>query len=424
MEFLGNSKGENLIYDTWELTRIFVNLRNKYAGVSQENSEVINSEGYKEFLKIKNEFELLRAQAKQSFEQWAPSKAAFDGYLENITEYTGEKEINLNLLESLEFPNDSTALKARNTLVRWYKAGFTKQMVDLNFNSHRIRYQYKLNPDFDSRSVIGDDPLNFEDKAYGNSNVFVNSQFHGTTVSGLAGAKRNNAFGINGICENIEFMVVRTIPAGDERDKDVANAIYYAVDNGAKILNMSFGKPYSPNEAEVEKAIRYAEKNGVLLIIGSGNDGKNVDKSPRYPDRNYIDGGECKTWISVGSTTRNLDTTFVAPFSNYGKESVDLMAPGMEIFTLFPEDKTIVSEGTSLSSPIVTGIAALLWSFFPELDALELKEILLKSVTKFDELKVLEPGNSGKMVSFKELSKTGGVVNAYQAVKLAIDQTK
>ena len=218
---------------------------------------------------------------------------------------------------------------------------------------------------------------------------------------------------------NIELMAIRVCPYGDERDKDVANAIYYAVDNGAKILNMSFGKTHSPNEAHVNKAIRYAEKKGVLLITGSGNDGTDVDKNPRYPNRYYSDGSECSTWINVGSTTRKADTALAANFSCYGKKNVDIMAPGSEILSLLPGNETFLAEGTSISAPIVSGVAALVWSNFPELTAIELKSILLESVEYFGDYEVLLPGASGKKVLFKELSKTGGIVNAYNAILLA-----
>ena len=323
------------------------------------------------------------------------------------------------MLESLEITNDTLAQKACNTLIQWYKAGYSKQQVDLVYNSLHIRYEYKLNMDYDCRSIIGDDPYDLQDRFYGNQTVFVPGQYHGTSVAGVIGATRSNGIGSNGITNNVELMIIRAIPAGDERDKDVANAIYYAVDNGANIINMSFGKPYSPNQSHVEEAIRYAEENGVLLISGSGNDGSNKDENPRYPNKFYLNEGECSSWINVGSTSWRVDSTFIAPFSNYGDKSVDIMAPGTDILSLFPNNETFITEGTSISAPMVSGVAALVWSYFPELKAQEVKDILIESVEYFGDCVVLLPGSSDKKVLFKELSKTGGIVNAYKAILLA-----
>lgn len=417
--FLGNQNGENLVYDTWELTRIYKSLNDQFADIDTIETPENERKRYAEYLKIKEEFETTKANIKKMYDQWKNSKKAFDNYFEIVSKYTDEKKVTIELLESLEITEDTIAQKACNTLINWYKAGYSKQMVDLNYNSLRIKYEYKLNPDYDSRSIIGDDLNDLEEKYYGNSNVFVPGQFHGTSVAGIVGAIRSNNIGIDGITNSVDIMVVRAIPAGDERDKDVANAIYYAVDNGAQIINMSFNKPHSPNQVHVEKAIRYAEENGVLLITGSGNDGINIDKNHRYPNKYYSNDSECTTWITVGATSRNNDSTLIASFSNYGKESVDIMAPGVEITSLFPKNETILTEGASISAPMVSGVAALVWSYFPELKTHEIKTILLESVEYYGGHEVLLPGQSRGKILFKELSKTGGIVNAYRALILA-----
>ena len=241
---------------------------------------------------------------------------------------------------------------------------------------------------------------------------------HGTHVAGIIAADRKNGIGINGIADNVRIMSVRTVPNGDERDKDVANAIIYAVDNGAKIINMSFGKSFSPEKVVVDKAVKYAEQKGVLLIHAAGNDGENIDEKKNFPSRYYSDNKEAKNWLEIGASAWGSDQEFVGNFSNYGKKSVDFFAPGVEIYSTTPGNTYKNQSGTSMACPTTAGVAALLMSYFPELSYLEVKDILKRSTRKFDNLEVVSPGGSGN-IKFSELSNTGGLVNAYEAVKMA-----
>jgi subtilisin family serine protease len=221
----------------------------------------------------------------------------------------------------------------------------------------------------------------------------------------------------------VKIIPLRTVPNGDERDKDVANAIYYAVNNGARVINMSFGKSYSPERDIVEKAIRYAEKKGVLIVHAAGNDGENKDTTDNFPTRKYIKGNK-EAWnvIEVAASSMNIDEELTAKFTNYGKSSVDLFAPGVRVYSTLPGNNYDAYSGTSMAAPVVSGVAALLFSYFPELSAKEVKEVLLESVKKFDQ-EVYLP-ESKELVGFSTLSKTGGVVNAYEAVKLAQNRIK
>jgi subtilisin family serine protease len=237
-------------------------------------------------------------------------------------------------------------------------------------------------------------------------------------VSGIIAANRENNIGINGIANDVKIMVVRTVPNGDERDKDVANSIIYAVKNGAKIINMSFGKTLSPQKELVEKAVAFAESKGVLLVHAAGNDGKNIDEGDNYPTAKRTNGKQPSNWIEVGAISDKDDETLVASFSNYGKNEVTLMAPGTQILSCTPDSKYLEEDGTSMAAPVVAGVAALLLSHFPNLTAVQLKEILVKSVTKPTVQKVIIPGTEDKG-DFSELSQTGGIVNAYSAIKLA-----
>jgi cell wall-associated protease len=285
---------------------------------------------------------------------------------------------------------------------------------------YKVAVDYGYNTTFDSRTVIGDDPTKVDEKNYGNNDVEGPDARHGTHVAGIIGANRTNSVGIRGIADNVRIMVVRAVPNGDERDKDVANAIIYAADNGARIINMSFGKSFSPQKEAVDKAVKYAESKGVLLIHAAGNDNDDLDEKLNYPNRNYKKGGVAKNWLEIGASAFGADDQFVGSFSNYGKKSVDLFAPGVQIYSTVPNDKYENLQGTSMACPATTGVAALVLSYFPDLSPGQLKEVLLQSTRKFDNLKVTKPGTKDEKVNFSELSTTGGIVNAYEAVKLAM----
>jgi subtilisin family serine protease len=288
-----------------------------------------------------------------------------------------------------------------------------KEAVDY----YGVIVNYGYNENFDSREIVGDNISNLQEKNYGNNDVKGPDSNHGTHVAGIIAADRNNNLGIKGIADNVKIMVVRAVPNGDERDKDVANAIIYAVDNGAKIINMSFGKSFSPQKEAVDKAVRYAEQKGVLLVHAAGNDSEDIDVNKNYPSKFYLDGKEAKNWIEVGASSAGSDEDLVGSFSNYGRKMVSLFAPGVEIYSTVPDNKYKNNDGTSMASPATAGVAALLMSYFPELTALQVKDILMKSSRKFDNLKVQKPG--GGKVDFNQLSASGGLVNAYEAVKMA-----
>lgn len=255
----------------------------------------------------------------------------------------------------------------------------------------------------DNRSFMGDDFKHNASPYYGNNTLLLGNAMHGTHVAGIVAAERNNNIGIDGIADNVSIMAIRAVPDGDEYDKDIANAIRYAVNNGAKIINMSFGKPFSPQKKWVDDAFKYAEQKGVLIVKAAGNDAKNLDVEKSFPDAVFLDGTKAGNVITVGASTADGSA---AKFSNYGQTTVDLFAPGMDIYSTVPDNEYKYLPGTSMASPVVAGTAALVWTRFPNLTYLQLKEILLKSVTKV-------PG------TFSTLSVTGGIVNAYEALKLA-----
>ena len=201
----------------------------------------------------------------------------------------------------------------------------------------------------------------------------------------------------------------------DELDKDVTNAIYYAVDNGAKVINMSIGKSFSPQKQLVDEAFKYAEKKGVLLIHSAGNRANNIDSIPHYPTPFYADNGKASNMITVGASSS--DSSWVCGFSNYGKETVDVFAPGEFIYSTTRHEGYTKGDGTSFSTPIVSGLAALIWSYYPNLSYKQVKYCIETSATPRPQI-VTKPGTTNK-VPFSTLSKTGGIINAYRAMEIA-----
>ena len=281
-----------------------------------------------------------------------------------------------------------------------------------------------LNLEYNERISIGDNP-NILEKGYGNNKIsntiegVRTIQDHNTMVSGVIAANRNNNIGIKGILD-VKVMPINISPSGDEHDKDIAMAVRYAVDNGAKIINMSFGKEFSMHKDWVSDAFKYAEEHNVIMVHSAGNESINIDKEPNYPnDLDYDDISEiCNNFIVVGSTTQNIGDKFVSNFSNYGKQNVDLFAPGEDIYTTGAGNIYKKDSGTSFSAPMVCGTAALMWTYYPKLTAKEVKQIIMESGTTYD-FEVLLPGTDNKKVPFSELSKSGKVLNVYNAMKLA-----
>ena len=348
--FLGNEKGEHLNEARLEKTRILASLSRKFADV--DSSSVANDEEFKLYLQVKGEVEAGRAQ----FEQYM-------GMLDKLPE------------------------SAQN---------YIKSQMDFN-----------LNVDFDDRSLIGDDPDDFTDVNYGNADVEGPDALHGTHVSGIIGAIRGNELGGDGVAENVKIMVLRAVPNGDEFDKDIALSVRYCVDNGAQVINMSFGKAYSPHQKEVYEAFKYADENGVLLVHAAGNDAKDIDVEPNYPTSMYsFQESPLDHFVTIGASTKNVGPEMVASFSNFGSRGVDVFAPGFEIYNAVPQSEYMNLQGTSMAAPMVAGAAAMLKSYFSALSMKEIKEILYSTSTKYP-----------KVEGFAAKSVTGGVVNLFKAAK-------
>ncbi len=426
--FIGGKKG-NVNEDTYELTREYVRLKPKYENTDEKKIGKKQQAEYAYWKDIKTKFEKRSKEATSQYNLYNTFYRNISFANDTLKQLLGVERITAEMVDTLK-PTTPVKAFAKNAMnVLFTNAGpdtdpedFLEQLEEA-VHYYEVQALYGYNEKFDPRDVVGDDYSNPYERGYGNNDVKGPDSEHGTHVAGIIGANRTNNLGIKGIADNVKIMSVRAVPNGDERDKDVANAIYYAVDNGAHIINMSFGKSYSPQKEVVDKAVRYAESKGVLLVHAAGNDGKNSDEDVNYPSRFYKDGKESKTWVEIGASAWGADNSFVGSFSNYGKKTVDLFSPGVMIYSTIPENKYQNNDGTSMASPATAGVAAILMSYFPDLTAVQVREILRQSTRKFDNLKVAKPG-SGEEVLFSNLSNTGGLVNAYEAVKLAMTISK
>ena len=304
------------------------------------------------------------------------------------------------------------------------------------------------NVDFDGRSIVGDNPDDFADVKYGNNDVEGPDALHGTHVGGIVGAVRGNDLGGDGVANDVLLMSLRAVPDGDEFDKDIALAIRYAVDNGASIINMSFGKSYSPHQKEVYEAFAYADSKGVLCIHAAGNDNADIDATPNFPTSMYsFQTKKLDHFMTIGSCTKDLKKKVMlpapteknpdkmkktklgflpSPFSNYGQTGVDVFAPGSEIYNAVPQSDYKELQGTSMACPMVSGVAAMLKSYFPEMTMKEIKDVILSTATSYKGTMQVKPGTEAELIDFGKLSVTGGVVNVYSAVKecLRIEKEK
>ena len=273
--------------------------------------------------------------------------------------------------------------------------------------------------EYDPRGLVGDDPEDPYERYYGNNDVFGAHADHGTHVAGIIGAVRGNDVGIDGIAQNVKLMILRAVPDGDERDKDIANAILYAVENGAKVINMSFGKGYSPHKKAVDAAVKKAEEKGVLIVHAAGNAAVDIDEATHFPIETFEDGTIPSNWIEVGASDKKPNELLVADFSNYGRMEVDVFAPGVDIYSTMPNNQYGENSGTSMAAPVVSALAAALWSYDSTIPVKKLKMLILEGALSFKNLKVYYPDTSGlrdKKTKFKKLSVTGGVVNLYNSM--------
>jgi cell wall-associated protease len=474
--FIG-SKAGNLAYDNLELVRIYRKLSPKYKSIiNSSNLDSLDKEEYRLYRRVTAELGKKYDDADQNYRVLF----AINQLLDSVAIVNKKTVPSLEEIEAYK-PGDEIEEQVKKIIRSGSRRSedyltFYKEIKDA-YKSTDIMIRYNLNPKYDEREkLVGDDYANSKEGYYGNNDVVGPNAEHGSHVAGIIAANRNNNLGIKGVAEDVLIMPIRVVPEGDERDKDVANGIRYAVDNGARIINMSFGKNYKWDKAAVDEAIKYAQQKGVLLVHAAGNDNFNNDKAEVYPTK-YYDTEESvkyyqqvkrpineefkppvlkpqmrtgdprlnrtktitevpmdtakfnlphvKNWLEVGASSYKHDDDLKATFSNYGKYTVDVFAPGFKIKSTVPGSKYEEFDGTSMASPVVAGTAALIWSHYPNLTAVQVKDVIVKSVTKVQgKVKYRNEKNVTGKVNFSELTRSGGVVNVFNALKLAAEYAK
>jgi subtilisin family serine protease len=417
--FIGGADGGMVSADNLESVRVYQKLSKKFENLDAATIDQ-NSSEYALYQKLK-------ADVTKEQKRWGGMSKQFNMMVEalkKIQTATGKEDPSAAELEaaSIEDPLADAIAKSLAKGMKKSKNGESflsvKNELQDQLNHVESRANFHYNPEFDSRKIVGDDYSNSSQRIYGNNNVIGPDASHGTHVAGIIAATRSNNVGFDGIADNAKIMVVRVVPDGDERDKDVANGIRYAVDNGAKIINMSFGKGYSWDKNIVDSAVSYAESKGVLLVHAAGNSGQDNDVTGNFPNDSLWGGKRfAANWIEIGASQperKKLATNF----SNYGKNNVDLFAPGQDIYSTIPNNKYEYFDGTSMAAPVVSGVAALVWSRYPNLTAVQMKEILMKSSVKLEK-KVIRPHTQKEKVKFSELCVSSGLVNAKAALELA-----
>ena len=438
--FIGGRDGSHVQWDTYEMTRLYAGYKRKYDNADPDKLNEKEIEEYNEFIKFGKRIEKETKGAKIHYDEIKEQYDVFAPIMDHIDRISKKHLLDDELVDSLSTsfnPSDAIAANIFNYYLSETGSipsaeALRAELIDPlkeGLDYYGSKFKYNWNPDYDPRNIVGDNYEDMDEANYGNNFVEGPDAFHGTHVAGIIAARRNNDIGINGIADNVRIMVLRAVPDGDERDKDVANAIKYAVDNGAGVINMSFGKGASPNKEAVDDAIRYAEKKDVLIVHAAGNASLDLDDSEdedeNYPNDYYakpkgflfFKKKQPNNYLSVGASGPSDSEDMVASFSNYGKKDVDLFAPGVMMYSTVPGDKYKISQGTSMAAPVISGVAAVIRSYFPSLTATQVKEAILTSASP-DNTKVRIPGGDD-LVPFSELSVTGGIVNIPKAVKAA-----
>ena len=422
--FIGGKDGRNVKEDSYEGARVYHTLRSVWEGRTVDVNKLSAAEkkSYETYLRAKKKTvkdeddDGQSAQIKMMYEKFVAGDSVIQRDL-------AKKEYNAADLRNYSSDNNDAKL-VKMIMLSISKENNSdeitnKQIIDELSGEIRKAETANQAPPTYRKDIVQDNEADINDRSYGNNDIMASTPFHGTHCSGIIGAARNNNKGIDGIADNVALMTLRAVPDGDEHDKDIALAIRYAVDNGAKIISMSFGKDFSPEKYWVDDAFRYAEKKGVLLVHAAGNDAKNIDTEYNFPNPVYEDGtGRASNVITVGASGDKTNGGLTASFSNFGKAEVDVFAPGVQIYSTIPGGNQYGNaSGTSMACPVVSGIAALIWSHYPKLKVKDIKAIIESTVMKPGE-PVKKPGTSDKM-DLSELSRTGGIVNAFEAVKLA-----
>ncbi|MGK0458266.1 MAG: subtilisin family serine protease [Polaribacter sp.] len=426
--FLGNKMGAMVRKDQLELTRIVKQGMERFGVKKASEISDIEKAEFDTYLKRKEKYTKAVNAHKLKIENLEKTAKRITQILENFKDvkvFLGKVDLTVENLKRARPESVLLAVKIADVInlltngLSEVEALDYKKKILKEKTANEESKAYDL--DFNARESLGDNLYDLADAFYGNNNVIGSKDFesHGTHVAGIVAAARDNGKGVNGVADNVKIMAVRVVPDGDEHDKDVALGIRYAVDNGAKVINTSFGKAYSPNKEWVYAAIKYAAKKDVLIVNAAGNDGKNIDVVSTFPnDSEDLVNEVSDNVLTIGAMSLHYNEKLPATFSNYGKKNVDVFAPGVDIYASTPKDEYALNSGTSMAAPSAAGVAALVRSYYPQLSASQVKHILMNSgiIINFE---VIKPGTTDESVSFKDLSVSGRVINAYNALKMA-----
>jgi cell wall-associated protease len=414
--FIGGAAGD-VKEDTYEYTRILASYIKK--GYAENETPKFANDKEKEM--YEKALELYNKNYEENNEQYQNFLKFMKG-IEDLVERTGSKSPSAEQVEALEVTTD--AEKSSKKILKYIvmTGGMISSPIMASLNEAKEQLstmvEFNLNKSFDPRNLVGDNYEDLSERFYGNNHISAPTTDHGTHVAGIIAAERNNDLGIKGVCDKALIMTLRVVPNGDERDKDIANAIRYAADNGAKVINMSFGKLLSPNKELIDEAVKYALSKDVLLIHAAGNDGSDINYTPFYPCATYANSEEkAPNWMEIGAVSWKKGKEHLASFSNYGAGKVEVFAPGVDITSCFPGSEYKSFNGTSMAAPMVAGLAALIRQNYPSLTAVQTKQIILKSAVVCKD-KVMLPGTK-KKTKLSKISVTGGIVNVYDALVLA-----
>jgi subtilisin family serine protease len=422
--FLGGPDGRNVNAETLEMTRIVAAGRKRFTGLTAKTVKPADKADFALYQKAENAYKARLKEEIERNQQVESMTGPITDMVASMKQALGTDKLDTTALRNAKAddPNLKRAITGMLEMMRQTGAADTDELLkQLNEGAKQERSMLdnSLNLKFDPRTdIVKDNPNDVTQRFYGNNDLHGPDPMHGTHVAGIIAAVRTNNLGIQGLAPDpVRIMAVRAVPDGDERDKDVANAIRYAVDNGAQIINMSFGKEFSPQRPAVEAAYKYAAQKGVLLVHAAGNENHNLDTEDNYPASFYLNNTAIPNLLTVGASGPVDNSHLTADFSNYSKKGVDVFAPGVNIYSTLPGSTYGNESGTSMASPVTAGVAAVLKSYFPKLTATDLKRIIMQSA-QVHHTKVQTPGGE-KLVDFSTLSVTGGVVDLYEAVKLA-----
>lgn len=417
--FIGGKNGD-IDIDNMEVTRVVKKYKPVFEGDDSAKNKANQAKMPEEFamyMKAKELFTKKSVEARQSFQMYTMINDAIPTMVrllngkpltpENVAAIKPTEQKEAMAAQVLTQVSQSPEFKGKSAAE--FEKSIREQMKEaLDYFAPQAK-QYDL--DYDPRKeIVGDNYDDYSEKVYGNNHYEGPDAEHGTHVAGIIAGLANGKEVQYGVASKVaKIMSVRTVPNGDERDKDVANAIKYAVNNGAKVLNMSFGKPVSPGKNVVWDAFKYAQDKGVLLVKAAGNENEDVAEHLAYPTnfKNVTDETPFVNNVLVVGASTNKNNALRADFSNYNKKMVNVFAPGEEIYSTVPHNEYKYLQGTSMASPVVAGGAAVLLAYMPNLTPAQIIESLVKS------------SNASTANQFGDFSQAGGVIDLKKAAEYA-----